>query len=349
MSSALCLLNAVGETNRVSASAGGLAFYYDDEESVSASEYFGEIHRVSVPTAVEPKHAPAVTNEDSSTTAPVKPDFRRPIFVSFRSDQGAAVTSRWDSFLCSGGKPDTWPTYPREDLLEALGRGAVWWPAESARRVQLVTRNPERQTRLVYSDTFDNTTMYYSDRFFMIRNLLEQLPESSIVGRWDELRVSSCEAVVILFLPRLVSAPPQGRKKIRGLLLRFAEPLCLWKYAIEEYDRSGKEDILLHTVSLLEDFGETAWPALKEIAKSKRDVCELFSGAIAQCPGVSNSEKTSTLRALALNPSGSVRRGLFEQLSQLPRDVAKPVLELLSIDVEPEIGEEARECLRSLD
>ncbi len=183
----------------------------------------------------------------------------------------------------------------------------------------------------------------------LIAKLGEQSSETAIFGKQAESTLSGSMMAVRLYFPRLVNASPADRKKIRGFLLGVAEPRSLWRYAFQEYDRTGKEFFLLHTLSLLEDFGERAWPALREIASSKRDECELFSGAIARCPGVPRLEKIETLGMLASNPSSFVRSGLFEKLSQLPSDVARPILETLSKDNDPDIREEARDGLGSLD
>jgi hypothetical protein len=185
--------------------------------------------------------------------------------------------------------------------------------------------------------------------FLLITKLGEQSSVSSIVGNWAESTPSAPEIAVRLYLPRLVSASPADRKRIRTFLLRLAEPTSLWRFAFEEYDRTGKEDFLLHALSLLEDIGPMAWPALREIAKSKRDECELFSAIIARCPGVSKAEKIEALRALASNSSRFVRSGLLEKITQLPSDVARPVLEVLSKDEESEIATEARRGLSSLE
>lgn len=185
--------------------------------------------------------------------------------------------------------------------------------------------------------------------FLLIAKLGEQSSETATLGKWAESTLSGSMMAVRLYFPRLLNASPADRKKIRGFLLGVAEPRSLWRYAFQEYDRTGKEAFLLHTLSLLEDFGERAWPALKEIANSKREECELFSGAIARCPGVPRLEKIEALRMLASNPSSFVRSGLIEKLSELPSDVARPVLEALSKDNDPDIGKEAREGLMSLD
>lgn len=185
--------------------------------------------------------------------------------------------------------------------------------------------------------------------FLLVTEFRQRSHERPIIGNWAESRVPASEMVIRYYLPRLVSASPKERKEIRNVLFRFAEPRSLWRYAFKEYDRTRREAYLLHALSLLEDFGESSWPALKEIANSKREECELFSGAIARCPGVPKVEKIGALLALASNPSSFVRSGLFEKLSQLPSDVVRPVLEALSRDDDPEISEEAREGLRALD
>lgn len=193
------------------------------------------------------------------------------------------------------------------------------------------------------------THRFFFASFLLVTEFRQRSHEPPIIGNWAESRVPASEMVVRYYLPRLVSASPKERKEIRNVLFRFAEPRSLWRYAFKEYDRTRREAYLLHALSLLEDFGESSWPALKEIANSKREECELFSGAIARCPGVPKVEKIGALLALASNPCSFVRSGLFEKLSQLPSDVVRPILEALSRDDDPEIGEEAREGLRALD
>src|SRR5947209_14609840 len=103
-------------------------------------------------------------------------------------------------------------------------------------------------------------------------------------------------------LARLVSAHPDERLALRESLISQFDPLAVLRAALEKYDQTAKEAYLLHALSLLESWGSRAWPALQWIACSTRPECELFTGLIARCEGISEEERLDALRRLAAHP-----------------------------------------------
>ncbi|MGO9469874.1 MAG: hypothetical protein ACLQVF_37710 [Isosphaeraceae bacterium] len=147
----------------------------------------------------------------------------------------------------------------------------------------------------------------------------------------------------------LLVQDPARRKLTRLWLLSNADPHSVCEAAFEEYDRTGQGELLLHARGLLEDFGPGTWDALKQIAGSGREECELFIGPIVRCSGVRETERIEALQSLASNPSPFVRSRLYEYLGQLTHQGKRAVLDVLAKDPDFEISEEAAHRLSSLD
>ena len=148
----------------------------------------------------------------------------------------------------------------------------------------------------------------------------------------------------VLF-PALVDAGVAVRNSLFDLLRRDSTPEVVCKVGFREYEATGQERCLLLTASLLEDFGETAWPVLKELAASKRPECELFVGLIAHCDDVSSNERASALGELAAHPDPVVRLTILGDLSDLSVDDTRSVLRSLTDDSDDDVREEARQRL----
>ncbi len=147
----------------------------------------------------------------------------------------------------------------------------------------------------------------------------------------------------VLF-PALVNAGVD-RNSLFDLIRRDSTPEAVCEVGFREYEATGQERCLLLTVSLLEDFGEEAWPVLKELAASKHPECELFVGLIANCDGVSSTQRADALCDLATHAEPVVRLTILDDLSDLSVDDSRSVLESLKDDSDDDVREEARQRL----
>jgi len=152
---------------------------------------------------------------------------------------------------------------------------------------------------------------------------------------------SSTEA----FFKKLVNAGVADRNFLFDLIRRDATPEAVCKVGFREYQATGQERCLLLTASLLEAFGEKAWPVLKELAASKRPECELFVGLIAHCDEVSSTQRANALCELATHPDPVVRLTILGDLSDLSVDDTRSVLRSLTDDPDDDVREEARQRL----
>jgi hypothetical protein len=156
-----------------------------------------------------------------------------------------------------------------------------------------------------------------------------------------ELRFIHSGLYLRLVLLTLLSKDAKLRRNARATLLVHADPRALVEAAVQEYDQSGRSEILLHLRGILEDLGTSAWGALEAIAATMRNECELFVATIIKCPGVPDREMLRALRDVAANPSREVRAVIFEYLDCLPSRLAVDILHDLATDTDPEIAEDA--------
>lgn len=146
----------------------------------------------------------------------------------------------------------------------------------------------------------------------------------------------------------LVDAGPIDRTLHFNIIRRNSTPEAVCKTGFRGYKVTGRERYLSLTVSLLEDFGEEAWPVLKELAVSRHPECELFVGLIANCNGVSSTQHAGALSELATHPDIVVRLTILDNLSDLSVDDRQCVLETLTNDSDADICEEANQRLLHL-
>lgn len=155
------------------------------------------------------------------------------------------------------------------------------------------------------------------------------------------------EAVAWLF-PLLVTAPSKRLNLVFLALQALRAPQEILDTALAEYDHSGRERCLSLAVSLLEDLGAGAWPALRKLARSTRPECELFVGAIAHCPGVALKDRVAALRDLASHPDAAVRDRVYHSLSDFPAEVSRSLLHVFATDADAAIRQAARQRLEGL-
>lgn len=137
--------------------------------------------------------------------------------------------------------------------------------------------------------------------------------------------------LVQAFLPELESARSPGeRQRLFRLLTQSSSPVAIIERAFHEYDQTGREAFILHAVSLLETFGERAWPALLRVAASGRPETELFLGLIARCQQVSADERSAAFRLLSKHAPPSVRIALLEHLASLGPEREQGILRAIA-------------------
>ncbi len=168
-------------------------------------------------------------------------------------------------------------------------------------------------------------------------------------GATDQASDVARDDQVELLLRLLVDAPSKQISLYRRWLRERATPDSVLDVALREYEHTAREDYVVFASSLLEDFGEQAWPALRHLARSKTAECELFVRQIARCPGVSARERLAALGDIAENPHASVRSRLLECLPELPHFQRRALLQTLVHDREPEIRAQAHEDLAILE
>ncbi len=180
---------------------------------------------------------------------------------------------------------------------------------------------------------------------FRSAKLWEKSPNSSVTEAGSDEPFS--DTAVRMLLPHLLSETPRRRNKIREFILRISDPRSLSRVFFQEYERTCKSELLLHVRSMLEDYGDSAWPALKEIANSRREECELFVGPIARFGKAPEMERLEALRALSLNPSKFVRSSVLEHIGCFSGETARSILRILNQDPDPDVRDEAGERLRA--
>jgi hypothetical protein len=184
-------------------------------------------------------------------------------------------------------------------------------------------------------------------RFSMLLVVFTAMPEDAPT---EEPAQSPClvTAETRQFLQSLESAKAKERRELFRSVLEQSTPEAVAEAIFSLYDQTGRESFLLHGVSLLEAFGERAWPALCSIARSKRPEVELFVGTIARCPGVPAPKRAEALLVLAENPSPAVRQRILERLGEFGPVEVQRLLNRLAADADPEVRADASDRRASL-
>jgi hypothetical protein len=94
--------------------------------------------------------------------------------------------------------------------------------------------------------------------------------------------------------------------------------------------------------------GALVLPALQTLVQSEHPQCGMFIPVIAHLRGVSSQNRLALLETLASNPDVYVRYSLLDEISSLPNDEARPLLQILSHDIDPDIAEQAQSYLTAL-
>lgn len=146
-------------------------------------------------------------------------------------------------------------------------------------------------------------------------------------------------------LKRLSNAPSDRQNSLFNLLIASSSPEEILRAAFHVYDETYRENVLLLAVAALEQFGAHAWSALRAVTVLNRAECEYFVRLIAECPDVSEREKTSAMGNLARNPYPEVRRSILEYASRFSQTSQVAIAQCLKDDPDDEIREQACELL----
>jgi hypothetical protein len=146
----------------------------------------------------------------------------------------------------------------------------------------------------------------------------------------------------------LLKARGEHRDRLYGALVGFTEPEMLLSVALSEYEQHGNQERLALAASLLADMGSLALPALHALVQSESPHCGMFVPVIAHLQGVSMQNRLSLLETLTSNPDVYVRYSLLDEISSLPNDDARPLLQILSHDIDPDLAEQAQSYLNVL-
>jgi hypothetical protein len=156
------------------------------------------------------------------------------------------------------------------------------------------------------------------------------------------------EATKWLF-PLLLKARGDLREHIYETLLHWEEPDAILSTALAEYYKHGNEERLALAASLLADIGAPALPILRILVRSGSPECEMFVSVIARLRGASAQSRLAILAQVPTNPSSDVRYSLLEALRAFAPHEEIPLLQTLSHDEDPDIADEARARLESLE
>jgi hypothetical protein len=160
--------------------------------------------------------------------------------------------------------------------------------------------------------------------------------------------VTRVDATKWLF-PLILKARGDLRDHIYETLLHWEEPDAILIAALAEYYKHANEERLALAASFLADIGAPALPALRILVRSGSPECEMFVPVIARLRGVSVQSRLAILAQLPVNPSPDVRYSLLEALRAFAPHEEIPLLQTLSHDEDPDIADEARARLKSLE
>jgi hypothetical protein len=146
----------------------------------------------------------------------------------------------------------------------------------------------------------------------------------------------------------LLKARGESRDRLYEALLGFTEPEVLLHVALSEYEQHGNQERLALAASLLADMGSLVLPALQALVQSENPQCGMFIPVITHLRGVSSQKRLALLEKLTSNPDVYVRYSLLDEISSLPNDDARPLLQILSHDIDPDIAEQAQSYLNVL-
>jgi HEAT repeat protein len=159
----------------------------------------------------------------------------------------------------------------------------------------------------------------------------------------DTTHTENLTEITVFLLNYLISAPAKMINTVFQLLRAKSAPEIILETSFEAYKTTNQERYLTVAKSLLEDFGNEAWPTLRSLSRSKHPECDLFVRLIAQCAEVPATERAEALIDIAKHPNKYVRSQVPEFLPLFGKEDQIRILQVLLNDTDPEIKEEAEE------
>jgi hypothetical protein len=175
----------------------------------------------------------------------------------------------------------------------------------------------------------------YLDYFFVHGQCYAESSTANFIG------------VAAKLLDDLIDSPSRTRNSIFRNLVKYVTADEVLSNALTRYEKTQVVDYLNFAASILDVKGASGWPALQNLAASRRIECEPFVKVIAKGAGASPGQLQVALIQLAKNPDTSVRWRLLEHLPQVPADIRSKVLKILSTDADREIQSDALASLEN--
>jgi hypothetical protein len=138
---------------------------------------------------------------------------------------------------------------------------------------------------------------------------------------------------------RLVSSRVAGGTPYFEAVLVISSPEQIAEIAVDQYRTSGNERRLAAAASLLRDYGTSAWPALRWIAKSGLADCEYFVDLVATATGIGLSEKIAVLVRMAEVGNVDTKWRILDAIESHPELRHPPILKSLLMGGDEELSE----------
>ena len=122
-------------------------------------------------------------------------------------------------------------------------------------------------------------------------------------------------------MEELFHSTSEKRNKLYDLLLYNTSSKRILKASLELYNITCQERYLLQALSLLNQMGKKAWPALEWLSKSNEKECELFIELTANCEGVSLEERQRAISSLSESRHLEVRRAVYENFEEFEKEI----------------------------
>jgi hypothetical protein len=146
------------------------------------------------------------------------------------------------------------------------------------------------------------------------------------VSRTDETEETQARTL----LKAIVNAPSKRLNDLFETLSTLLVPQTILNTALNEYRISGRERYISMAASILQNMGDEAWPALRDLARSAPQEAELFVPIIADCINVALDERSDALIHLAASRHANVRAAVLENLTELPKERVNAIVQILA-------------------
>lgn len=147
-------------------------------------------------------------------------------------------------------------------------------------------------------------------------------------------------ALIMERFSRLMGAAEPERTALFQGLVRSRPPELVLKAGLADYDEKGDSERLFMLASLMENMGTGALPALEELARTGRPVCEVFVDVVGQLQAPVE-RRLAVLAIMAENSQVDVRLRVANALESIHAPLAEQLLEVLAKDRDSEVAEVA--------